>query len=57
MPGQGTRSYMLQLKIPSATNQTWCSQITKYIKEKEDMAAEHQVSGPVLAVGTKKGEK
>ena len=27
IPGQGTRSYMLQLEIPHAATQTWCSQI------------------------------
>ena len=27
IPGQETRSHMLQLKIPSATTKTWCSQI------------------------------
>ena len=30
MPGQGTRSHMLQLNIPKATTKTWCSQINKY---------------------------
>ena len=29
IPGQGTTSYMLQLKIPHATTKTWCSQINK----------------------------
>ena len=27
IPGQGIRSPMLQLKIPCATNETWCSQM------------------------------
>ena len=29
IPGQGTRSHMLQLKISHAATQTWCSQISK----------------------------
>ena len=35
-PGQETRSHMLQLKIPPATNKTWCSQINKIFFEKCD---------------------
>ena len=31
IPGQITRSHMAQLKIPSATAKTWCSQRNKYI--------------------------
>ena len=29
IPGQGTRSHMLQLKIPHAATKTWHSQINK----------------------------
>ena len=29
IPGQGTRSHMLQVKIPSATTKTHCSQKNK----------------------------
>ena len=32
IPGQGTRSHMLQLKIPHAATKTWCSQIKKWRK-------------------------
>ena len=32
IPGQGTRSHMLQLKIPHAASKTWCSQIKKWRK-------------------------
>ena len=32
IPGQETRSYMLQLKILHASTKTWYSQINKYLK-------------------------
>ena len=31
IPGRGTRSHMLQLKIQHATTKTWCSQIYIYV--------------------------
>ena len=33
IPGQGTRSYILQLKIRHATTETWCMQINTYFKK------------------------
>ena len=33
IPGQGTRSYMLQLKIRHATTETWCTQRNAYFKK------------------------
>ena len=36
IPGQGTRSHMPQLKIPSAAAKTWSSQIN--IKKKKNRA-------------------
>ena len=35
IPGQGTRSHVLQLDIPHAIIKTWCSQINKYWGKKE----------------------
>ena len=35
IPGQGTRSHMLQLKILYAAAKTWCSQINKNLKKKK----------------------
>ena len=35
IPGQGTRSCMLQLKNLCATIKTWCSQINKQFKKKK----------------------
>ena len=34
IPGQGTRSHMLQIKIPHATTKTWQSQINIFLKWK-----------------------
>ena len=34
IPGQGTRSHMSQLKTPHALTKTRCSQINKYLKQK-----------------------
>ena len=40
IPGQGTRSHMLQLKIPCATTKTWYSQINKYLKQTNNIQKE-----------------
>ena len=35
IPGQGTRSHMMQLKIPHAATKSWHSQINKHFLIKE----------------------
>jgi len=35
IPGQGTRSHLLQLKILHAATKAWCSQINSFKKKKE----------------------
>ena len=37
IPGQGTRSHVLQLDIPHAIIKTWCSQINKYWGKKRNI--------------------
>ena len=52
IPGQGTRSHMPQLKIPSAATKTWSSQIN--IKKKKRERAKGREGHMVLEGGFSK---
>ena len=44
IPGQGTRSHVLELNVLQASTKTWCSQINKYCKRNSE--SPYHFSGP-----------